>query len=157
MNSRSVRVLVIVSVLLNVFLIGGIVGGGYRWVAAQRSVAEQQARPLRFAADGLSQERQQQFADDLRQARRDSRTLAQDSREGRLDVAQVMAAPQFDPAALDAALARTRNADMALRIRVEQTIATFAASLSPEERVIFADGLKRDGLLRVAPAPPEKK
>src|ERR1700677_4848250 len=125
MNSRSVRVLVIVSVLLNVFLIGGIVGGGYRWVAAQRSVAEQQARPLRFAADGLSQERQQQFADDLRQARRDSRTLTQDSREGRLDVAQVMAAPQFDPAALDAALARTRNADMALRIRVEQTIATF--------------------------------
>ena len=157
MNSRSVRVLVIVSVLLNVFLIGGIVGGGYRWVAAQRSVAAQQARPLRFAADGLSQERQQQFADDLRQARRDSRTLAQDSREGRLDVAQVMAAPQFDPAALDAALARTRDADVALRMRVEQTIATFAASLSPEERVIFADGLKRDGLLRVAPAPPEKK
>ena len=157
MNSRSVRVLVIVSVVLNVFLIGGIVGGGYRWVAAQRSVAAQQGRPLRFAANGLSQERQQQFVDDLRQARRDGRAQAQDSRAGRLDVAQVLAAPQFDPAALDAALARTRNADMALRIRVEQTIATFAASLSPEERVIFADGLKRDGLLRVAPAPPEKK
>jgi uncharacterized membrane protein len=157
MNSRSVRVLVIVSVLLNVFLIGGIVGGGYRWVAAQRSVAAQQARPLRSAANGLSQERQQQFVDDLRQARRDGRMLAQDSREGRLDVAQALAAPQFDPAAVDAALARTRNADMALRIRVEQTIATFAASLSPEERVIFADGLKHDGLLRVAPAPPVKK
>jgi uncharacterized membrane protein len=144
MNSRSVRVLVIVSVLLNVFLIGGIVGGGYRWVAAQRSVAAQQARPLRFAVDGLSKERQQQFVDDLRQARRDGHMLAQDSRE-------------FDPAALDAALARTRNADVALRIRVEQTIATFAASLSPEERVIFADGLKHDGLLRVAPVPPGKK
>jgi len=157
MNSRLVRVLVIVSVLLNVFLIGGIVGGGYRWVAAQRSVAAQQARPLRFAAKGLSQERQQQFVEDLQQARRNSRTLAQDSRQGRLDVAQVLAAPQFDPTALDAALARTRNADVALRIRVEQTIATFAGSLSPEERVIFADGLKRDGLLRVAPAPTEKK
>src|SRR5476651_1334064 len=131
MTSRSVRVLVIVSVLLNVFLIGGIVGGGYRWVTAQRSVAAQQARPLRFAVDGLSKERQQQFADALRQARRDSRTLAQDSREGRLDVSQVLAAPQFDPTALDAALTRTRDADMALRIHVEQTIATFAASLSP--------------------------
>jgi uncharacterized membrane protein len=49
---------------------------------------------------------------------------------------------------LDAALARTRAADSSLRAQVEGSVADFAATLSPEERVQFADSLKLRGQWR---------
>jgi uncharacterized membrane protein len=157
MSGRAVRIAVAVSLLLNVFLVGGIAGGVYRWFSAERSVVAQQPRALRFAAEGLSPERQQQFTDDLQQTRRDGRALVKAGREARLEAARVLAAPSFDADAFDAALTATRNADIELRMRLERTIAAYAAQLSPEERVIFAQGLQHDGLLRVAPKPPAKK
>jgi uncharacterized membrane protein len=50
------------------------------------------------------------------------------------------------------ALNRTREADIALRSRVEQSVADFAATLSPDERVKFAEGLRERGQWRLAQA-----
>ena len=69
----------------------------------------------------------------------------------------LLAAPQLDRAALDAALQRTRAADSALRAQVEDSVADFAATLSPEERVQFAAGLKRAGQWREQPPPAPKR
>jgi uncharacterized membrane protein len=58
-------------------------------------------------------------------------------------VLSLVAAPQLDRAALVAVLARTREADMALRARFENNVVDFAATLSPDEREKLASGLAR--------------
>lgn len=153
MSGRGWKFLLIGSLVLNVFMIGGVAGGAYQWFVAHghaTAAAPPQSRALRFAAQGLSDERQQQFVDALKAARREARPYAREGREERREVLRLLAAPQLDRAALDAALNRTREADIALRSRVEQSVADFAATLSPDERVKFAEGLKERGQWRIA-------
>ena len=151
MNGRSWKFVLVASLVLNVFLLGAIVGGAYQWFAARGANAPllaQQRTALRFAAQTLPAERQEAFIDGLKNARRDGRQFAREGREGRREVLRLLAAPQFDRAALDAALARTRAADSSLRALVEGSVADFAATLSPEERIKFADSLKLRGQWR---------
>jgi uncharacterized membrane protein len=150
MNGRSWKVVLIASLVLNVFLLGAIVGGAYQWFAAHSASAAvlAQQRALRFAAQPLSAEQQKAFVDGLKAARREGRQFAREGREGRREVLRLLAAPQLDRPALDAALARTREADSSLRAQVERSVADFAATLSPGERVEFADSLKLRGQWR---------
>ena len=155
MPATRLKTLLIVSVVLNVFLLGAIAGGTYRWMEKQKADVIAQQRGLRFAAAELPEARRDQLRDALRQTRRDSLPLIIGARSGRLDVVQALAAPQFDRNALDAALARTREADVAVRARVEGTVAEFASTLTPDERLKLVDALERHGPLRVGP-PPKK-
>jgi uncharacterized membrane protein len=155
MPMTRLKTLLIISVVLNVFLLGTIAGGTYRWMAKQKADVIAQQRGLRFAAAELPEARRDQLRDALRQTRRDSLPLIVGARSGRLDVVQALAAPQFDRNALDAALARTREADVALRARVEATVAEFASTLTLDERLKLVDALERHGPLRVGP-PPKK-
>ena len=150
MNGRSWKVVLVASLVLNVFLLGAIVGGAYQWFAERGAHAPvlAQQRALRFAAQTLSAERQQAFIDGLKTARREGRQFAREGREGRREVLRLLAAPQLDRTALDAALARTRAADTNLRALVERSVADFAATLSPEERARFAESLKLRGQWR---------
>jgi uncharacterized membrane protein len=154
MNGRSWKFVLGASLVLNVFLLGAILGGAYQWFVARGATGQVQAqqRALRFAAEPLSAERQTAFVDGLKSARREGRQFAREARDGRREVLRLLAAPQFDRAALDAALARTRAADSSLRAQVEGSVADFAATLSPEERVKFADSLKVRGQWREPPA-----
>lgn len=158
MSGRSWKILLVASLVLNVFLLGGIAGGAYQWFAAHGGLAKAppQRTALRFAAEDLSPERQKQFIEALKAGRREGRDYAREGREGRHEVLSLLAAPQLDRAALDAALQRTRAADSALRAQVEGSVADFAATLSPEERVQFADGLKQAGQWREPPPAPKQ-
>ncbi|GAB7521359.1 periplasmic heavy metal sensor [Paraburkholderia sp. 2C] len=165
MNGHSLKWALVASLVLNIFLLGAIAGGTYQWFASRpraaagvvptQAQAQTQPHALRFAADQLSDERRQQFAQDLQQARRDGRTYVRSGREGRRDVLRLLGEAELNRPALDAALARTRNADEALRARVEQSVADFAASLSPQERAQFADSLREYGQWR-QPAPKQQ-
>lgn len=154
MTIRAIKALCIASLALNVFLAGAIGGGVYRWFAAHRTAEAAAGTPaaarhaLRFAAQDLSPERQRQFADALRQARREVRPFARQAREDRGEVLRRVAAPQFDRPALDAALANTREADRAVRERLEAAVADFVAALTPAERATFAQSLQRHGQWR---------
>ncbi|AKJ70428.1 hypothetical protein ABW99_07050 [Pandoraea thiooxydans] len=154
MNDRTVKLMLVGSLILNAFLLGGIVGGGYQWLTAHRPGLVAHAPPraaLRFAADELPAERQQEFIAALKAARKGAREFALQGREGRREVLALLGAPQLDRNALDAALERTRQADMALRTRVENSVVDYAASLPPEQRKLFAEGLTRSGQWRRPP------
>ncbi|MEM5330874.1 hypothetical protein VSR34_30365 [Paraburkholderia sp. JHI2823] len=72
---------------------------------------------LRFATEALSPQRQQQFIEALKSSRRAGRQYAHDAREDRRQL-------------LDAALARTRAADSAVRAQIESGVVDYAATLA---------------------------
>jgi uncharacterized membrane protein len=153
MTPRLLRTIAVVSVVLNVFLIGSIAGGAYRvsgLFSHQRAQAEQQ-RGIRFAAADLSAERQRELREALRETRRASMPLIRQSRDARIDVAHALAAPTLDRAALDRALVSAREADLGLRVRIESTVADFAATLTPDERLKMVGAMERYGPLRAVP------
>jgi uncharacterized membrane protein len=159
MNGRGWKFFLVASVVLNAFLVGGIAGGAYQWLSSQpthESTPEPRVA-LRFAADELSSERQQQFLDAIKDARREGRQYARAGREARRDVLDLLGAPQLDHAALESALARTRDADAALRIQLERAVTDFAATLSPDERMKFAAGLRQRGQWREPAAAPKRQ
>lgn len=153
MRPGALKTIAAVSLVLNVFLIGTLAGGAYRVsaLAQHQKAAAEQPRGLRFAAADLSAERQRQLREALRDTRRASAPLTRQARDGRVEVAHLLAAPTLDRAALDAALARTREADVALRSRVEGAVADFAATLTPEERLKLVGAMERYGPLRAVP------
>ncbi|RQS55806.1 MULTISPECIES: periplasmic heavy metal sensor [unclassified Burkholderia] len=153
MSERGWKFMLLGSVVLNVFMLGAIGGGAYQWFSTHRGLdgagIPGQRTALRFAADELSDARQQAFAAALKAARKEGRDFAREGRDGRITVLDLLAAPQLDRTAIDAALDRTRAADSALRGQVERSVVDFAATLTPDERVKFVDGLRRSGNWRL--------
>jgi uncharacterized membrane protein len=151
MNERSMKPWLLGSLVLNLFLLGGIAGGAWHWWLAHGTVSVV-APPhgLRFAGDELSAEQQRIYRQGLRDARRGAAAQIQAAREGRAQVLSLLAARSFDRAALAAALARTREADAAVRTGYETSVINFAATLTPEERQQLSIGLAR----RTAFGPP---
>ncbi|HEF5869660.1 TPA: periplasmic heavy metal sensor [Burkholderia cenocepacia] len=153
MSERSWKFILVGSVVLNVFMLGAIGGGAYQWFATHRDEhaagGSAQRTALRFAADELPDARQRAFVAALKAARKDGRDFAREGRDGRITVLDLLAAPQLDRAAIDAALDRTRAADSALRAQVERSVVDFAATLTADERAKFVDGLRRSGNWRL--------
>ena len=148
MNENPLKRWLLASLVLNLFLAGGVAGGVWRWWVAERAVtAAAQARGLRYAADDLAAEQRRTFLVGLRDARREGAASIQIARDGRQEVLRLIAAPQFDRGAVASALARTREADSTLRARVETSVIDFASTLSVEDRQRLASGLARRSTL----------
>ncbi|MDR5838304.1 periplasmic heavy metal sensor [Caballeronia sp. LZ034LL] len=154
MSSRALKALTGVSIVLNVFLLGLLVGGVYylsgplkqqfcKGVTLQRGIG--------FAAADLSPDRRKQLHQALRQMRLANQPLIRESREGRIDIAHILAAQTFDRQALDNALARTRQADVTMRALTEGTVAEFASTLTLDERLKLVGAMERYGPLRAVP------
>jgi uncharacterized membrane protein len=141
--TQHFKAVLVVSLVLNVFLIGGVAGGLYQW--------HNQARPAQALAlpqHGVRQvmlqlppAKRRELRQMLRQTREDNQSLIADSRQARLDVIRQLQAPTLDRGALDSDLSRARDADIGLRAKVDANIADFAASLPANERQTLADSL----------------
>ncbi|MBX3653268.1 MAG: periplasmic heavy metal sensor [Ramlibacter sp.] len=150
MNATVMRRGLLASLALNIFLVGGIAGAAWRWWGADRPAASAPTaaqRGLRFAADELGEAQRHAYLAGLREARREAAATLQTAREGRQEVLRLMAAPQFDRAAITAALTRIREADAASRTRLEAAVLDFAATLSPADRDTLTHGLARRSTL----------
>lgn len=156
MSDRNLKIGLIVSVVLNVFLVGGIAGGLAFWrlnpqAHARPAAAVQQRQALRFAADGLPPEQQRAFRLALRQARLASIPDLRTAQAHRRDLVGLIGARDFDRAAVERALAGARTADAAVRQRLETAVAGYAADLTPADRAVFVQGLVRSPTLRQPP------
>jgi uncharacterized membrane protein len=159
MSSPRLKLILAISLLVNVFILGGLAGGAYRlWSGPDRAatVSAQPLRGVRLAAMELSAARQEEFRLALRDARRGAAPLVEQSRAGRREIGRLFAAQTFDAGATDRAMAETRQADIALRGRIENAVVHFAATLDPDERQRFAQGLQERGPLHTAPAPAQR-
>jgi uncharacterized membrane protein len=149
MSEARFRWFVIGLLVLNLFFVGAVAGGAVMWV---RQAGEVQARwPL--AGEDLPDKDRAAFRAALNETRRAAHDTILESQQGRIDAASLLGQPTLDQAALSAALAQTRNADVAVRALVEQRAVAFAATLPVEERRRLAEGLVR----REAPKAPASK
>lgn len=149
MTDRSFRILVICLLVLNTFLIGGLAGGGLTWIRSSQVPAG--AMPL--GGEQLPSSQRKALRAALNEARKDERQTVLEAQQAKIDAASLLGQPVLDTEALAAALARARNADVALRMKVEQRAVGFAATLSYDERRALAESLIR----RSAPKAPATK
>lgn len=148
-SPKSLKPLLVVSLLLNVFLIGGVGGGLYHWLANARP-AETVVNPhgLRQALQQLPEPRRKQLRQLLRQNQANSQPLVMAGREARQDVIHQLEAPTLDRNALLADLGRAREADNSLRLLIDNTLAEFAGSLPLDERQQLGKALYTHGQAR---------
>ncbi len=142
MTVRSLKSWLFVSVLLNVFLIGGVGGGLYHWMAsAKPAQVLVNQHGLRQAMIKLPPERRRELRQLLRQNSADSQPLIMAGREARMGVIKQLEAPTLDHEVLVAELAKAREADAALRALVDGTLAQFAGTLPQDERQKLVEAL----------------
>jgi uncharacterized membrane protein len=157
MTFRRLKIALVLSLLVNIFVIGAVVGGLYRWhrlADAPRLVSGGPAR-LRAAAAALPVDKRAAYLQALRATMRANRPLLREGRSARIDAMAALTADAYRPGDVVAALDRARAADFALRQRVERSLADAATALSVDQRRLLAEGLRRAGPLRrptVAPA-----
>ncbi|WCT72813.1 periplasmic heavy metal sensor [Sphingomonas naphthae] len=147
---KGLRIALIVSIVVNIFLLGGIAGAAWRWHRVMESprLAVGGAGRLRAAAKALPEAKRAAYLDTLRAAVRESRPDLRAGRTARIAAMDGFVAPDWRPAEVSAALDRARAADMAVRTRVERGLVAAAAGLNVAERQALADGLRRAGPLR---------
>ena len=143
MRPRWLVIGLIVSVVLNLFLIGaaaGVVALGSRM--AQENAA---ARPaaLYWATQGLPQPDRRQMRQMLVGVRDAVRPDAQRSLALRAAAWSAIADPKPDAAAIEQALAQSRQIDIGVRTQVENKIVAYAVGMPPADRTIFAAGMRR--------------
>ena len=142
MSAQSLKPWLLVSVLLNVFLLGAVGGGLYHWrVSAKPVEAVVNQHGLRQAMVKLPQERRRELRQLLRYNRAESQPLIMAGRTARLGVIKQLEAPTLDRDVLVAELAKAREADMALRALVDTTLAQFASTLPQDERQKLVEAL----------------
>jgi len=151
--TRPFRVLLAVSLLVNIFA-AGVLGGGLFMLSQTgegRSFAGVPPRPIRIAGEELPPPDREHFGQSMRQVVEGNDDLVRTAREGRRTAARLFVQPRFDQPAVAAALDRARNADILLRARLEAAAVDFAATLPADKRILLAQGLARGGPLRRPP------
>jgi uncharacterized membrane protein len=134
------RVPLAISIVLNVFLLGALIGGTV-WLELSKP---HPAGTLQAAIQKLPEPELSDLRHALRDVRRDLRPTMIESRQARRDAADLLQQPKVDTVALLAALDRARTADIAIRTKLEQRIVEFAATSSPQIRQLLAEGLIRN-------------
>lgn len=151
--SRGLKVVLVASLVLNVFIAGAV--GGLLYTRAYKPTHAHRGGLLAHAADDLSPADQAAFQRMLRDHVRAVRPLLQDARRSRRDVLDRLSSEPFDRAAAGAAMARARDDEVKARATLEDAILDFTATLTPQARARMAAAIQRGAPVRWgAPRPP---
>lgn len=108
------------------------------------SVAERPARPpLWTAGDRLSPESRRALRQALHAANQKNQPISRQARAERQAALAALRSSSYDPAEVGRRLAAARALDIQARGNVEAALAAYAATLSPAERAVLAEGLSR--------------
>jgi uncharacterized membrane protein len=144
MRPRWLIVGLVVSVVLNLFLIGA--GAGVIALGARMAHDSGAARPgaLFWATQRLPQPARANLRAVLRGVRDQLGQNTAQSRTLRLQAWGSVADPKPDVAAIKQALAQSRQLDIAARTKVEESIVDFAMTLPPAERAALSAGFRQE-------------
>ena len=144
MRPRWMIVLLVVSIALNLFLVGA--GAGLLALGLRIARENAGARPAAFfwATAGMSQPAKRNARTMLLTLRDQVRPDVQRSRALRLQAWNGLAAAKADTAAIKGELAQSRQIDIGVRAKVEESIVDHIAPLSPTDRAAYAAGMSRE-------------
>ena len=143
MSRRTLLIVLFVSLAVNLFLVGGVVGGlvvGQR-LRPDRPPMTRMNQPVWAAAQALSPEQAQAYRTMLRSQGPEARTVMRQSREERAQAWRTLSAEPFDPALTKQRLAQVRTREAEARGQIDGRIVDFAAGLTTAERQKFAKAL----------------
>ena len=133
------RWLIGLAVLL-AFVLGGLGGGAAIWWRQARQPAAAMSLARAVQVLGEPSERRA-FRTALADGRRAARPQVRDLQDARAALAGLLAEPSPSAAAIQAALARLRQADASLRESLEPRIAAVLVGFPPERRRAIADAI----------------
>lgn len=145
MRPRWLIIGLVASLALNLFLIGagaGVIALGQR-MSRQPPPPPRPASALFWATDDLPQPQRRAMRLMLRDLRNDVKADTDRSAALRVAAWAGLADPAPDITAINQKLAESRQADIAVRARVEQAIVDYAARMPAPDRATFAAGMRR--------------
>lgn len=142
MTSGRLRLLLGLSLALNLFL-GGLIVGARVIDARKPERGSRGGNPFWAAAERLDATDAERLRALLRQKAEDTRPRVRALRAARREAAAAMAASDYDPPAVRAALNRARAEELALRQEVDEAVIAFAVTLDPEDREAIAPVFRR--------------
>ena len=137
---NTLRIAILVSVALNLFLAAALVAG---FVSLRTGGGMINAGSLRIAGAELPESERRPFRMALREARRAMRPTIVQACTAKAEAALLLRQRVLDQAAVVAALDRARAGDMAVRAAVERRAVAFAATLTRADRAKLADAMQR--------------
>lgn len=154
MSPRALTIALVVSLVVNVFVIGAVAGVLLTHGAPPWAKSPPRPNPLMAAAANLDPaDRDALRALMIDEVQRQAPTRI-DAMMARRQAVALMRAPTFDRAAAGAALDRARADDMAVRQKLENTLLDFAAKLDARSRIALSDGMTRGAARRWMAAHP---
>jgi uncharacterized membrane protein len=134
------RIAMVASVALNLFLAGALVAG---FIAMRNTGRMINAGALRIAGAELPASERRPFRLALHEARNAMHASIVDSLQAKAKAAQLLRQPIVDQTAVMAALDRARSDDIAVRAAIERRAVAFAATLPLADRATLADVVNR--------------
>lgn len=159
MSSRTLKIALAASLILNVFLIGAGASAAYmvHHVAKERSAALRTSTPLFVAAKSLSAADQERLHVVVRDAAKDAWVDFRAARVARAQAADLGKGAAMDPALVKAKLDEARVDEMRGRVKLENAVIGFMQTLSPADRAKIAPALKGRRFTTRRERPPEPR
>ena len=142
MNGRRLKLALLLSLGLNLFLVGLLVGG-------LLSGRDDERRPRRgaghywAAAERFDPADRDAFRAMLRREAEENAPRVRALRQARREAQAAVSAPTLDPAAVQAALARAHREELAVRAEVDAAVLQFATRLDAQERAALGEAMRR--------------
>ncbi len=149
MSPRALKIALAVSVALNLFAVAGGVAAVVtrakvdQHVEAQRTPGRE--RGFRDIVAALDPKDQERVRTTLRASAMAARPDFEEARAARREAIALTEAATFEPATVDALLARSRAAEQRGRTRLENDSVALLATLGPQDRQALGVILKRHG------------
>jgi len=148
---RWVVVLLVASLVANIFLLGLIGGSVWHWTH-DRGMGFRGGWRTRLE-HSLPEPKAQEMRREIRETFRQSMPALREGRAARAEAARLFVQPQFDANAINARLDQARTTDMVFRTNLEHRMIQFASTLPQDQRKKMAEALK-DGPFRQGPPHP---
>jgi uncharacterized membrane protein len=145
--SKKLKAAFLVSLVLNVVLVGVLLGHQWGFRATVHRFDRETRREQRMeeVLEGLPPDAQARLRDKFRQLRSAAEPFFREMRQAQDAALKVLGADPFDPTALDHQEARILKLRTEMTSRMSDVIKTAIKDLTPEERRRFAEMLRRPG------------
>ncbi len=127
MNKNWLTALLVVSVSINLLLVGVVMG--------RALFGPEDRPPLDWAMTELSEDTRQSLKQQMRKHRHETMPIRRDFRAAQKELRKILEQAPYDPVAVEQAFSRLRQATGAMQISMHTQMTQVLADLSPEERI----------------------